>query len=93
MFTDQGKRPLLQAKLGAFFYAYLGPLGMAAEGGEDGDLGIDAQRIVAPMTGRDHPAVKVQDLHQLSAIESGDWTPVPLTGERRDDAQADLTLG
>ncbi len=77
MFTNQGKRPLLQPKRGAFFYAHLGPLGVAAIGGEDGNIGIDPQRIVAPVAGSDHPAIEVEDAHQLLAVESGNWAPVP----------------
>ena len=93
MLTDQGKRPLLRPKRGAFLYADLRTLGMAAVGCEDGDVGIDAKRIIAPVPGGDHPAVKVEDPSQLPAIETRDWAPVPYTRERRDDAQADFTFG
>ena len=93
MLAHERERPLLQAKRGAFFYADLGPFGMAPEGGEHCDVGIDPQRIVAPMAGGDHPAVKIEDLHQLRAVERGDWAPVPWVGERRDDAQALFTFG
>ena len=93
MLADQRKRPLLQPKRGAFFDPHLGPLGMAAEGRENRDVGIDPQRIIAPVTGRDHAPVKVEDPRQLGAVESGDWAPVPGTRERRDDAQALLAFG
>ena len=93
MFTDQCERPLLQPKLGAFFYPDFGPLGMAAEGSEYRHVGIDAKRIVAPVPGGDHAAVKVEDPLELLAIESGDWAPVPGGRERRDDAQALFTFG
>src|SRR5215217_8438058 len=66
---------------------------MAAIGREHGDIRIDAERIVTPVTRGDHPAVKVQNAHQLLALESGDWMPIPDTRERRDDAQADFTFG
>ena len=87
------ERPLLQPKLGAFFDADFGPLGMAAIGREDGDFGIDAQRIVAPMTGRDHAPVEIEDPGKLHAVESGNRAPVPRARERRDDAQALLAFG
>ena len=77
MLADQRERPLLQPKRGAFLDADLGPLGMAAEGREDRDVGIDPQRIVAPMPGRDHAPVEVEDARQLLAVESGDRAPVP----------------
>ena len=51
------------------------------------------QRIVAPVAGRDHPTIQVEDPHQLQAVESGDWAPVPGLRERRDDAQALFTFG
>src|SRR5205085_11003436 len=93
MFADQGKRPLLQPKLGAFLYADLGPLGMAPEGCEDGDIGIDPKRIIAPVAGRDHAPVEIEDPGQLPAVEAGNRAPVPGRRERRDDAQALLTFG
>ena len=93
MLTDQGKRPLLRTKRGAFFYADLRPLRMTTICGENSDVGIDAQRIVAPVPGGDHAAVEVEDPRQLPAIETRDWAPVPYTRERRDDAQADFTFG
>ena len=66
---------------------------MAAIGGEHRHVGIDPQRIIAPVPGSDHPAVEVEDAHQLLAIERGDWAPVPGARERRDDAQALFTFG
>ena len=93
MFTDQGERPLLQPKLGAFFYADLGTLRMPAERGENGDVGIDPQRIVAPVPGCDHPAVEVEDPTEFLAIKGCDWAPVPGRRERRNDAQALFALG
>ena len=93
MLTDQGKRPLLQPKRGAFLYADLRPFRMATIGGEHGHIGVDPQRIILPMPRRDHPPVEVEDAHQLPAIESGDGLPVPDTRERRDDAQALFTFG
>src|SRR3954451_5678727 len=93
MLADQCKRPLFLTKRGAFFYANLRPLGMAAECGEHCDVGIDPQRIIPPVTSSYHPAVQVEDAHQLSLVERGDRAPVPGCRERRDDAQADFTLG
>ncbi len=91
--ADQGKRPLLRPKRGAFLYPDFRMLGMAAVSGEDRDVGIDAQRVIAPMSGSDHPAVEIEDPRQLPAIETRDWAPVPYTRERRNDAQADFTFG
>jgi len=54
---------------------------------------IDPERIILPVTSRDHASIEVEDPHQLPAVESGDWAPVPVTRERRDDAQALLTFG
>ena len=88
MLADQRERPLLQTKRGAFLDADLGPLAMAAESRENRHVGIDPQRIVAPVTGGHHPAVKVEDAAEFLAVERGDWAPVPGTGERRDDTQA-----
>ena len=34
---------------------------MPPESGEDRNVGIDAKRIVAPVTGGDHSSVKVED--------------------------------
>ena len=61
MLAHQCERPLLQPKRGAFFDAHLGPLGMAPEGRENRDVGIDPQRIIAPVPGRDHPPIEVED--------------------------------
>ena len=93
MFSNQRERPLLHPKRGAFLDPDLGPLAMAAEGGENRDVGIDPERVIPPVPGRHHPAVKVEDPRQLPAIEGGDWAPVPDTRERRDDAQALFTFG
>ena len=93
MLADESKRPLLQPKLGAFLYADFGPLGGSAEGREHRLLAVQAERIIAPVTGRDHPPVKVEDALQLAAVEGGDWAPVPGKRERRYDAQALLAFG
>ena len=93
MLADQGERPLLQPKRGAFFDTDLGPLRMTPERGEYGHVGIDPQRIIAPVAGDDHATIEVEDAGELASFKSGDWAPVPLRRERRDDAQALLTLG
>ncbi len=77
MFTNQGKRPLLQSKLGAFFYAHLRPFGVTAKGGEDGNIGIDPQCIIAPVARGDHATIEVEDPRKLLPVESRDWAPVP----------------
>ena len=93
MLADQRERPLLQPKRGAFLDADFGPFAVPAVRGEHRHVGIDPQRIIAPVAGRDHPAVEVEDPHQLLAVERGDWAPVPRGRERRDDAQALFTFG
>ena len=93
MLGHQGKRPLLRLKLGAFLDPDLGPVGGAAEGGEAGDVDAEVHRIVAPMAGRDHPPVEIEDALQLAPVESGKRSPVPRMRERRDDAQALLAFG
>ncbi len=91
--TDKRERPLLEPQRGAFFDAHVGPLAVSAEGGEHRDVGIDAQRIIAPLPGGDHPAIKVEDALQFHPIECRNLAPLPRSWERRDDAQALLTFG
>ncbi len=93
MFPDQCKGPVLQAQRGAFFDSYFGPLAVAAEGGENGDIEVDAQRIIPPMPGRDHPPVKIEDALQLGPVERGNLAPVPVAWEWRNYAQALFALG
>ena len=93
MLRNQRIRPLLQMKLGAFLDPHLGPLRGAAKGGEHRHVGIEPHAIIAPMPGRDHPPVKIEDALQLGAVECGNGTPVPRMRKRRDDAQALLTFG
>src|SRR6476469_10949222 len=66
---------------------------MAAKGGEDRDVGIDPERVIAPMSGGDQPAVEVEDALQFRAVESRNRAPVPRGRERRDDTQALFALG
>ena len=93
MLSDQGKRPLFQAKLGAFFYADFGPLGMTPVRSEYGNVGIDPKRIIAPVAGRHHSPVKIENPGKLPAVEAGNPAPVPMRRERRDDAQALFAFG
>ena len=93
MLTNQGERPLLHSKRGAFLYPDLGPFAVTPEGSEDRHVGIDPERIIAPVARGDHSAVKVEDPLKLLSIECGDWAPVPGRRERRDDAQALFTFG
>jgi len=90
MLADQGKRPLLQAKLGAFLYPDFWALRRSAKGGEDGGVAAVADRIVAPMASGDHPAIQVQDLLQFAPVEAGNCTPGPRMRKRRNHAQATL---
>ena len=93
MFRNQSKRPLLQMKPGAFLDPHLGPFRVAAVGRENRHVGIDPQRIIAPMTGSDHSSIEIEDPRKLRTVETGKRAPVPGLGERRDDAQARLALG
>ena len=93
MLTDQCKRPLLQPKRGAFLDPHLGPLGGAAEGGEDRHLGMERQAVIAPVPRRDHPPVQVEDPLQFDAVERRDRLALAGPGKRRDDAQALLASG
>lgn len=92
MLANERERPLLQPKLGAFFYAHFRLLGVAPEGREDSNFGMMAKRIIAPMPGRHHSPIKVHDPHQLQAIKAGNRAPVPWVRERRDNAQALFAL-
>ena len=69
MLADQCKRPLLQPKRGAFFYADFGPLGRASERREHRDVGADVDRIIAPMARSDHPPVEIEDPLELETVE------------------------
>ena len=93
MFADQRERTLLLPQCRTFLDPDLGPFAMPAKGGEDRNVGIDPQRIIAPVPRSDHPPIKVEDARQLLPIESGDRAPVPRRRERRDDAQALFTFG
>src|SRR6185503_9147454 len=93
MLADQCERPLLHLKSGAFLDPDLGPLAGAPERREHRGVGREADRIIAPMTGRDHAPVQIEDAGQLAAIEAGDQAPVPGVRERRDDAQALFAFG
>ena len=93
MLTDQGERPLLQPKRGAFFYADFRPFGGPAECGEDGNLDAHVECVIAPMPRCDHPAVEVEDALDLKPVKCRNRAPVPWMRERRDDAQALFTFG
>ena len=93
MLSNERERPLLEPKRGPLLDPNFGPLGMAAKGRENGDVGIDPQRIIAPVSGSDHSAVEVEDPRKLPPVESRYRAPVPCTWERRDDAQALFTFG
>ena len=93
MFAHQRERSLLQPKRGAFLDPHLRMLGRSAIGGEHRNVGVDPERIIAPMAGDHHAAVEVEDSGKLLAFKGGNRAPVPRRRERRDDAQALLTFG
>ena len=66
---------------------------VAAGHWRDYALRIDPQRIIAPVTRSDHAAVEVEDACKLHTVKAGDRAPVPMTRERRDNAQALFTFG
>ena len=61
--------------------------------GEAGNIDVEVHRIIAPVTGGDHPSVKVEQAAQLNPVEGGDRTPIPRMRKRRHDAQALFALG
>ena len=85
--------PCFSRSAGRFSMRTSGRSRMAAVGREHRHVGIDPKRVIAPVPGRDHPPVEVEDADQFPAIESGDWAPVPRMRERRNDAQALFTFG
>ena len=91
--TDQGERPLLHPKRGAFFYSNFGPLGRPAECGEDGHVGTHVDCVIAPVPSSHHSSVKVEDALDLKTVECRNWAPIPWMRERRNDAQALFTFG
>jgi hypothetical protein len=93
MLGNQRERPLLQVELGALFDANVGLLGSASESRKHGDIGIEPHTIVAPMTGSDHPPVKVENALQFGTIECRNSSPIPRMRKRRDDTQALFTFG
>lgn len=93
MLGNERKRPLLQPKLGAFFNPHLRTLGMATKGRKTGDIAAEIHRIIAPVPGRDHPPVKVEDAGQFNTIKGGNRVPIPRPGKGRDDVQALFALG
>jgi hypothetical protein len=50
---------------------------MSAKGREHRHVGIDPERVITPVAGRDHSSIEVEDSGKLLAVESGDWAPVP----------------
>ena len=80
-------------ELGAFLYSHLGLLGSAAKRREHRNIGVEPKTVIAPMTCRHHPPIKVEDALQFGAVECCNSSPIPRMRKRRDDAQALLTFG
>src|SRR5690349_4495681 len=93
MFRHERPRALLQPKRRAFLDPYLGPFGAAPEGGEGCDIRSKIHAVIAPMTGGDHPSVKIENLLKLDPVKGRKGLPVPRVRKRRDDAQALLLRG
>src|SRR3546814_4210007 len=70
-FGDEGPHALPAPQGGAFFDAIFGAFGGAAKGRENGGVTVEVHRIIAPMPGRDHAAVKVEDAHEFGTLETG----------------------
>ena len=68
MFGNECERPLLQPKLGAFLDTKLGAFGRTAKCREHRSIRAEANRIIAPVSGRDHSAIKVEYPHHLAAV-------------------------
>jgi hypothetical protein len=56
-------------KLGAFFNADIGLLRSTPKCREDRNISVEPKAIVAPVSGRDHSSVKVEDALQFNAVE------------------------
>ena len=90
MLADQRKRPLLQPKLRGVSRS--GPRAARRRGGRPRRpprRDRSRMRIIAPVPGRDHPAVKVEDPLQLAPVECGNWRAGPGdagTAQRRSSA-------
>src|SRR3546814_886390 len=70
-FGDERPHALSAPQGGAFFDAIFGAFGGAAKGRENGGVTVEVHRIIAPMPGRDHAAVKVEDAHEFGTLETG----------------------
>src|SRR5690606_20866761 len=70
MFAMQHPLTLLVPVRRAFFYADLRPLCRAAKSRENGSISIHIHRIVPPVTGSDHPAVKTENPFQFPAFKA-----------------------
>src|SRR3546814_6645935 len=70
-FGDERPHALTAPQGGAFFDAIFGAFGGAAKGREDRGVAVEVHRIIAPMPGRDHAAVKVEDAPEFGALEAG----------------------
>ena len=89
-FADQGPHALAVAQGGAFFDAIFRALGRAAKHAEHGGVAAQINGIIAPVSRRDHPAIKVQYLRQLIFFKA-DLIVAANPRKGRDDG-AQLTL-
>ncbi|RZK00190.1 MAG: DUF4328 domain-containing protein [Novosphingobium sp.] len=68
--AEQRPHALLGAQRGTLLDPRLRTLGSATEGREARRVAIEVHRIVAPLAGRDHAAVEVENALQLDPIET-----------------------
>src|SRR5690606_1868884 len=69
-FGDQGPHALAASQGGALFDPILGALRGAAKGGENRHVPLEIHRIVAPLSRRDHAAIKVENTREFVPVEA-----------------------
>lgn len=77
VFGDQRPHSLAVAQIGAFLDPEFGALGGATECGEHRGGMAELDRVIAPMSRRDHAAVEIEDPGELEPFEADLAGPVP----------------